>query len=394
VANKDPALALDPRVLDALRSALPVVAAHTVAAVVAEVPPYGEALRGSEMATTIESAVATALGAFLGIAEQGEEAGTPLAPAVEAAYALGRGEARSGRSIDTLLAAYRVGARVAWREQSTEMVRRRVPARTIARFAELVFAYIDELSASSVAGHADELATSGRVRDQQLERLGRALLEGQPTDELEARAERVGWHLPDTLAAVVLPAAQARAAVQLLDPRTLVVSGEVAAVAPPDSTVLLVPDVGKSREALLRVLEGRAAAAGPARHWTETHVSYRRVIRALELLPAPGMRPLDTENNLVALVLSADADALEDLRARTLAPLSPLRPAVADRLTETLRSWLLHQGRREEVATELHVHPQTVRYRMTQLRELFGDRLTDPSATTELIVALALPMPR
>jgi len=34
----------------------------------------------------------------------------------EAAYALGRGEARSGRTMDALLSAYRVGARVSWRE--------------------------------------------------------------------------------------------------------------------------------------------------------------------------------------------------------------------------------------------------------------------------------------
>ena len=31
----------------------------------------------------------------------------------------------------------------------------------MAQFAELVFAYIDELSAASVAGHTDELSTSG-----------------------------------------------------------------------------------------------------------------------------------------------------------------------------------------------------------------------------------------
>jgi len=73
-----------------------------------------------------------------------------------------------------------------------------------------------------------------------------------------------------------------------------------------------------------------------------------------------------------------------------LAPLADLRPATAERLTETLRSWLLHQGRREEVANELQVHPQTVRYRMTQLRELFGDRLTEPRMALELVVALAL----
>ena len=44
----------------------------------------------------------------------------------------------------------------------------------MAQFAELVFAYIDELSAASVAGHTDELTTSGRVRERYRERLGPA----------------------------------------------------------------------------------------------------------------------------------------------------------------------------------------------------------------------------
>ena len=68
-----------------------------------------------------------------------------------------------------------------------------------------------------------------------------------------------------------------------------------------------------------------------------------------------------------------------------------LRPSVADRLAETLRSWLLHQGQRDAVAAELFIHAQTVRYRMTQIRELFGDRLNDPRAILELVVALSVP---
>ena len=67
---------------------------------------------------------------------------------------------------------------------------------------------------------------------------------------------------------------------------------------------------------------------------------------------------------------------------------------VAGRLAETLRSWLLHQGRRDDVAGHLHVHPQTVRYRMTQIRELFGDRLRDPAAVRDLVVALGATGPR
>ncbi|MFI2707096.1 helix-turn-helix domain-containing protein, partial [Nocardioides sp. CER28] len=96
----------------------------------------------------------------------------------------------------------------------------------------------------------------------------------------------------------------------------------------------------------------------------------------------------DSEAHLVRLVLEADADARADLRASVLAPLEGLRPGTAEKLTETLRSWLLHQGRRDEVAAALFVHPQTVRYRMGQLRELYGDRLEDPATVLALTVAL------
>jgi DNA-binding PucR family transcriptional regulator len=53
-----------------------------------------------------------------------------------------------------------------------------------------------------------------------------------------------------------------------------------------------------------------------------------------------------------------------------------------------LLSWLLHLGRRDEVAAELHVHAQTVRYRMGQLRELYGGRLDEPDTVRDLVVAL------
>ena len=76
-------------------------------------------------------------------------------------------------------------------------------------------------------------------------------------------------------------------------------------------------------------------------------------------------------------------------RRQVLAPLGELRPAVAEKLQETLRAWLLHHGRREEIAAALFVHPQTVRYRMGQLRELYGDRLEDPQFILDATIALA-----
>ncbi len=380
-------LALEAPVVAALRAQLPTVAEKTVAALTAEVAEYAGALSG-EMGANIESAVQMALGGFLRLAAQSREAdpSSPLGPAREGAYALGRGEARSGRTADILLAAYRVGARVAWRELSATAVDSGLSSPAIAQFAELLFAYIDELSAASVAGHADELATSGRVREQYRERLGHALLSGAAPEVLLAGAQRADWAPPVTLTVVLLPSARARDTTALLEPRTLSVPGDLAGLAGPGpTTVLLVPDA--DRAALLSLLRGRASVVGPSRPWTEAVASFRRAVRALDL---PPLQPLDTEEHLAALVLGADREALADLRSRVLAPLGQLRPGTADRLAETLRSWLLHQGRRADVAAHLVVHPQTVRYRMTQLRDLYGDDLTDPEKVLQLTLALAL----
>lgn len=168
--------------IDELRSRLPDIAGDTVTAIIAEVPGYTNALV-SPMGAKIEGAVQLALGGFLKLASSGN-AGTPLTPALEGAYILGRGEARSGRSMDALLAAYRIGARVSWRELSRSAVEAGLSAETLAKFAELVFAYIDELSAASVAGHTDELATTGLVRQRYLQALGQSLLKGDPADQL------------------------------------------------------------------------------------------------------------------------------------------------------------------------------------------------------------------
>jgi hypothetical protein len=387
-------LGLDPETIELLKAQLPTVAQETVRAVTVEVPAYTDAFSGT-MGATIESAVRLALAGFLKLAGSSDRGGpaSPLAPALEGAYELGRGEARSGRSMDALLSAYRVGARVAWRYMSEAAVAAGLPASTLAKFAELVFAYIDELSASSAAGHADELATTGRVRERYLHRLALSLLRGDAPDLLAKRAERAGWEPSQTLSAVILPTSHVAGVLRLLDPRTLRAEEGMPDLADEDESdvaVLLVPDaVGRSRPATLGKLRGHQACIGPAKPWTEARVSYLRTLRARRLqLEAEGDEPLDTEQHLARLVLAADASALADLRSEVLAPLAELRPTTVDRLVETLRSWLLHQGRRDDVARSLHVHPQTVRYRMSQLRDVYGDRLDDPDTVLALTVAL------
>jgi len=380
-------LALDPEVAGALEAVLPRMAERTVAAIIAEVPAYTDPFRG-RMGQNIENAVLTSIGVFLRMVTRGEDSGPGASAALDGAYELGRGEARQGRPIDALLAAFRVGARVAWLDLSETAVEAGLPAETIARFAAMLFAYIDELSASSASGHADELATAGRVRQRHLDRLARQLLDGEDLETLQSSATTAAWSEPGTLTAVLLPNAQLSRVATVLSPGALYVSDDLPDVDPAESwAVAMVPDAdGPARAALLATLGGRHAVVGPSRPWYSARSSYQRTARARHL--GHGGELVDSDEHLTELVLEADPEAAHDLRRRALAPLLALGPKSVDRLTETLRSWLLHQGRRDAVAAELFVHPQTVRYRMNQIREAYGESLNDPQLILELTVAL------
>ena len=374
-------------VVSAMRTDLAEVGEKVVAAVIGEVPVYSEPFRG-RMGRNIETAVTIALGGFLDLAssEEGIGPGSRVQSVFDAGYALGRGEARSGRTMDALTAAYRVGARTAWRDMSAIAVRAGLPAEELAQFAELVFDYIDQISAVSVSGHADELASTGRERERHLERLAASIIGGGEADALLANAERADWTPPRTLTAVLLPQSSTGTVRAQLDSSTLVAAD--AGTDGSDTTVLLVPNVeGSGRGSLHQVLRDRGAVIGPARPWQEGRASYLRALRGLGLVTEG--RTIDTEEHLAVLMQRFDPSALADLRARVLAPLADLRPATADKLAETLRLWLLHQGRRDEVASALFVHPQTVRYRMGQLREVYGDQLTDPDFVRDAVIALS-----
>ena len=69
-------------------------------------------------------------------------------------------------------------------------------------------------------------------------------------------------------------------------------------------------------------------------------------------------------------------------------PLQTVAERQRGRLEATLRAWVDRPGQIQAIAATLGVHPQTVRYRMGRLRELFGERLDDPDARFELALAL------
>jgi DNA-binding PucR family transcriptional regulator len=159
------------------------------------------------------------------------------------------------------------------------------------------------------------------------------------------------------------------------------------------------PDAPGRRRQIAAAVEGdhgdgerpAPVAIGPTVPWHEATASLRRAAGAFRLASGGGVDdgPLVVaEEHLATLLLASDRGLAADLAASRLAPLAGLADGPRARLTETLRAWLDRPGQVQAVAAELGVHPQTVRYRLRQLRELFGTRLEDPEARFELSLAL------
>jgi PucR-like helix-turn-helix protein len=405
MVTEHPWEALPPEVADVLRPELPGLADEIVAELSRGVPAYARPLEGP-FGQALRMGVEEALGRFTRFLEDPKadpDAGR------EVYVNLGRGEMRAGRSLDALLAAYRLGARVAWRRLAAAGERAGLSPRTLYTLAEAIFAYIDELSADSIEGYAREQAAAAGALQRRRQQLAAMLVQEPPAAPatLEAAASTAGWRLPRRLSVLVVegegaagggaagdggravgdgpvPAEQADRLALRLGTEAL-----VAHVAP--FIVALVP-APADRGELERAVRGRRAALGPEVAWQEAAVSFTRAREVLRLAEEGGIEAggslLMAERHRLSLLLGADRRLARDVAESALAPLEAETEMSRERLGSTLDAWLRHRGRTEAVAKALHVHPQTVRYRLARLRELFGSRLDDPDGRFELELAL------
>src|SRR5215207_3642967 len=152
-----------PTLAAALRPTLPQLAAETIAAIGAEVPDYARPLEGP-FGRALRLGVERALSRFV---DELEGAGATAGDGASEIYsALGRAEQRAGRTLDALLSAYRLGARLAWeRFVETGEAAGHEPA-TLYRLASAIFSYIDAISAESVEGYSQEQARAAGERQQ------------------------------------------------------------------------------------------------------------------------------------------------------------------------------------------------------------------------------------
>ena len=370
-----------------LRPALPSVVAEVIATIAREVPAYSRPLEGA-FGAAVRRGVEVALSRFLDLPGSMQPA---LQPSDRGVYlALGRGELREGRTLDGLLAAYRIGARVAFRRFAALARTEGLDPDALVALAEATFAYIDELSAASVEGFATEQSNRAGDRDRLRARLLELLVSGAGDDTaIEEAAAQAGWPLPDDVVPVVTPPEHADGLAARLGPAALVGPSV-------ESVVALVPNPATDQEwrTLRRLLRGRRCVISLPTPCRELAASLRIGALALRLLDPPpsdnprATEPLVVDERLVDLVLRRDPVLTAALAQRELAPLVDLRDGARQRLTETLLVWLAYRGERNRVADALHIHPQTVAYRLTKLRQLFGEALVDPDRRFALELAL------
>ena len=196
---------LPPRFVLELRKERASLAAEIISEIRRQVPEFARPLAGS-FGAGIQQGVESALEEFADLVERGRPGGEGVLSGerLRVHRALGRGELSEGRSLDALQAAYRLGARVAWRRYARVARRAGLGADRMVVLAEAIFAHIDELVSAAVLGYAeakaDEAGTLGRRRHQLLE----LLLSGAPSAAVRRAAAAADWPLPAAVACVAL----------------------------------------------------------------------------------------------------------------------------------------------------------------------------------------------
>jgi DNA-binding PucR family transcriptional regulator len=143
------------------------------------------------------------------------------------------------------------------------------------------------------------------------------------------------------------------------------------------------PDV--ALPAAVRVAAGRPAPGveGFRRSHQDAQL-VRRLIPSAER-PPQLLRFDDVE---LACLMSGDPEAMRRLVARELGELARRDQSTA-RLRETARVYLGCQANAPEAARRLHVHKNTVHYRVARIEDLLGRPITERRLELEVALALA-----
>ncbi|MGH7764913.1 MAG: PucR family transcriptional regulator [Candidatus Dormibacteraceae bacterium] len=332
---------------------------------------------------------------------------------------LGILQARSSQSVEPILAAYRIAARVAWDEilRSWRDHTEATPE-AIMVTANYVFAALDQVAAEVTKTylHAREQHMQRGTRAQA--RLFHALISDSFDSELELQKQALALNMPiaatgyvavvcklitgsrdnerggEVLTEVASSLELPRGAIQYsTDPSTLVVLVPAESPAGVDAGrqfVLMLQDEVTRRSGTVRS-RVRAGVGGYHAGLRGISRSYLEAQQAIET--GRKLRPeaiVHGHDEVIPhLVLAQNPRLAERFVAHTLGRLMDPKIRNREPLLETLEAYL-GRGSVKEAAAELRLHRHTVLYRLDKLRELLGGDLDSPPARLRLQLALDL----
>ena len=124
---------------------------------------------------------------------------------------LGKHEAEEGRSLDSLQAAYRIGAQAAWQRVMEVGHRAQLSSTVMSALADAVFRYMNDLATVSFAGWREVRARTAEAQQAARRRLLQLILDRDdpvPLRALADLAEVACWPLPDRVIAVAIAPAR------------------------------------------------------------------------------------------------------------------------------------------------------------------------------------------
>lgn len=310
---------------------------------------------------------------------------------------IGRGEAYEGRSLDALRAAYRLGASLAWSRLRPFALEHGLPDAVLVEARHELRLFMNSLAAQAELGHAEAQRQLTDAAHQWRRRVLDLILAGTDTTdrELVAQAAYGNWPIPQHVNMIAVRRTPGRAlpSTRLLHPHTLAnLHADAPAVLHP------VPLSADEHAELEELFAGHRIAIGCPVPLSEAASSLRWARRALDLVERGVIPPapvVDCAEHLGALWIHSEP-LLADLVCETLlAPLFAEPPRSRRLLGETLLAWIdAADSSAPSLAARLGKHPQTVRYRLKRMRELFGPLLEDPVRRMEIRLALQVSAPR
>ncbi|MEU5882569.1 helix-turn-helix domain-containing protein [Spirillospora sp. NPDC047279] len=294
------------------------------------------------------------------------EGGEPGEDVLRAAGRLGADRARQGVPVASFLDGFQAGRAHLVTSMIADGRARGVPADVLLD----VVTRIDEINTALVhrmvhAHRVAELEMARTTREGHAQIL-RQLLHGEPVAALGPLDPAAAYHCVVSDISDPAVAARVEAALTTREPGLCgLVDGRLVALlarvpALPPGTPLLV-----------------AAPAVPPAEVAPLYELGRRALRAGATAGLTGLR--DLTDLALLTVTRAEPELGRLLSAGLLAELDPADPFHRE-LAETALAYLDHGGRVEDTAAALHVHGNTVKYRLRRLRELTGRSPSDAAA--------------